>query len=92
MHAWPPSLVAWSHWPELWDEIVRIYSFPVADIEDAAARVRLLIERIAAAGRAMFQTELSATAAQLGAQAVWASSRPSSRPLRLGQVFRGSQT
>ena len=70
MHAWPPSLVAWTHWPELWDEIVRIDSFPVADIEDAAARVRLLIERIAAAGRAMFQTELSATAAQLGAQAV----------------------
>ena len=50
MHEWPPSLVVWSHWPELWDEIVRIDSFPVSNIEDAAARVRSLIERIAASG------------------------------------------
>lgn len=48
MHQWPPSLVVWSHWPQLWDEIVRIDSFPVVDVEDAAARVRSLIERILA--------------------------------------------
>ncbi len=46
MHGWPPSLVVWPHWPAIWDEIVEIDSFPVVDIEDAAARVRSLIERI----------------------------------------------
>jgi hypothetical protein len=46
MHGWPPSLVVWPHWPAIWAEIVEIDSFPVEDIEDAAARVRSLIERI----------------------------------------------
>ena len=41
---------SWSHRPELWDEIVRIDLFPFAEFEDAAARVRLLIQRIAASG------------------------------------------
>ena len=48
MHNWPPQLVIWPHWPQIWNAIVRADSFPIVDIEDAATRVRSLIDRIVA--------------------------------------------
>ena len=46
MHGWPPTLVAWPHWPMIWNAIVRNDQFPVADLDDAVTQVRSLIEQI----------------------------------------------
>ena len=49
MHAWPPTLTVWPHWPAIWDEIVLVDSFPIADVNEAASKVESLINRIVAA-------------------------------------------
>jgi Nucleotidyl transferase AbiEii toxin, Type IV TA system len=49
MHAWPPALTVWPHWPAIWAEIVRVDSFPVSDVRDAASKVESRITRILAA-------------------------------------------
>jgi hypothetical protein len=49
MHAWPPTLTVWPHWPGIWDEIVLVDSFPIADVNEAASKVESLINRIVAA-------------------------------------------
>lgn len=46
MHSWPPQIHVRPHWPALWRFIVEDDGFPIADIYDAATRVRQLVERI----------------------------------------------
>lgn len=43
---WPPELIVWDHWPDLWARIVDEDAFPIADVHEAAGLVRGLIARI----------------------------------------------
>lgn len=55
----PPALVPPAHWRDLWAAIVEEDDFPVDDIDDTAAQVRVLIERIDASSRYVRDLRLS---------------------------------
>jgi hypothetical protein len=45
-HPWPPSLTVEPGWPDVYAALAREIEFPITDVEEAAARVWELIERI----------------------------------------------
>jgi hypothetical protein len=47
--AWPPELVVYPSWPEAYARLAAEQSFPITDVEEAAAVVRKLIAAIDAA-------------------------------------------